>query len=157
MARALYSHASIMLLDDVLAALDVHTSKWIIDKALSGDLVKGRTVLLVTHNIALAAPLAGHVVLLGRHGIVAATGSVSDVLKKDSDLRAQMQKEEEEKERVRKEEEEKEEVRGRQPGAAFWESSNREKKSWADQMEEDDGKSVASSISGWGKISNGPW
>ena len=98
MARALYSHASIVLLDDVLAALDVHTSKWIIDKALSGDLVKGRTVLLVTHNIALAAPIAGHVVLLGRHGVVAATGSVSDVLKKDSDLRAQMEKEEEEKE-----------------------------------------------------------
>ena len=86
------------MLDDVLAALDVHTAKWIIDKALSGDLVKGRTVLLVTHNIALAAPIAGHVVLLGRHGTVAATGSVSDVLQKDSNLRAQMEKEEEEKE-----------------------------------------------------------
>ena len=98
MARALYSHASVVLLDDVLAALDVHTAKWIIDKALSGDLVKGRTVLLVTHNIALAAPIAGHVVLLGRHGTVAATGSVSDVLQKDSNLRAQMEKEEEEKE-----------------------------------------------------------
>jgi hypothetical protein len=31
----------------VLAALDVHTSKWIVDKCFKGDLVRGRTVLLV--------------------------------------------------------------------------------------------------------------
>lgn len=90
LARALYSHASVILLDDVLAALDVHTAKWIVDKALCGDLVKGRTVLLVSHNIALAAPIASFVVLLGRHGTVSATGSVSDVLKKDSFLRTQL-------------------------------------------------------------------
>lgn len=96
MARALYSHASVVLLDDVLAALDVHTAKWIVDKALCGDLVKGRTVLLVSHNIALAAPIASFVVLLGRHGTVSATGSVSDVLKKDSFLRTQLEKAREE-------------------------------------------------------------
>lgn len=96
MARALYSHASVILLDDVLAALDVHTAKWIVDKALCGDLVKGRTVLLVSHNIALATPIASFVVLLGRHGTVSATGSVSDVLKKDSFLRTQLEKAREE-------------------------------------------------------------
>lgn len=96
LARALYSHASVILLDDVLAALDVHTAKWIVDKALCGDLVKGRTVLLVSHNIALAAPIASFVVLLGRHGTVSATGSVSDVLKKDSFLRTQLEKAREE-------------------------------------------------------------
>lgn len=96
MARALYSHASVILLDDVLAALDVHTAKWIVDKALCGDLVKGRTVLLVSHNIALAAPIASFVVLLGRHGTLSATGSVSDVLKKDSFLRTQLEKAREE-------------------------------------------------------------
>lgn len=31
------------------------------------------------------------------------------------------------------------------------------KKSWADQMDDADNKSVASSASGWGHISNGPW
>lgn len=92
LARALYSHASVILLDDVLAALDVHTAKWIVDKALCGDLVMGRTVLLVSHSIALAAPIASFVVLLGRHGTVSATGSVSDVLKKDSFLRTQLEK-----------------------------------------------------------------
>lgn len=65
LARAIYSPAQILLLDDILAALEyasvvfqfniwkyslafsVHTSKWIVDKCFAGDLVKGRTVLLV--------------------------------------------------------------------------------------------------------------
>jgi ABC-type multidrug transport system fused ATPase/permease subunit len=47
LARAIYSSAEIVLLDDILAALDVHTSSWIVDRCLKGDLVKGRTVLLV--------------------------------------------------------------------------------------------------------------
>lgn len=96
LARALYSSSSIILLDDVLAALDVHTSKWIIDKALSGELVKGRTVILVTHNIALAAPIAAYVVVLSRNGSISAQGSVSDVLQTVTSLRTQMEKEIEE-------------------------------------------------------------
>ena len=47
LARAVYSRAQILILDDILAALDVHTAKWIVDKCLQGDLVRGRTVLLV--------------------------------------------------------------------------------------------------------------
>jgi hypothetical protein len=31
----------------VLAALDVHTSKWIVQQCLQGDLMRGRTVILV--------------------------------------------------------------------------------------------------------------
>ena len=76
--------------------MDVHTAKWVVDKALQGDLIQGRTVLLVTHNIALAAPIADHVVVLGRHGSVSAQGSVIEVLKKDARLRAQVEKEKEE-------------------------------------------------------------
>ncbi|KAI5122640.1 hypothetical protein M0805_008724 [Coniferiporia weirii] len=96
LARALYSRASILLLDDVLAALDVHTAKWIVDKAFKGELVLGRTILLVTHNIALTAPIASHVVDLGGDGSVSAQGSVSEVLKKDHQLRVQVEKELEE-------------------------------------------------------------
>jgi len=47
LARAVYSQAQVLILDDVLAALDVHTAKWIVEKCLQGDLVRGRTVLLV--------------------------------------------------------------------------------------------------------------
>ena len=30
-----------------MAALDVHTAKWIVDKCFNGELIHGRTVLLV--------------------------------------------------------------------------------------------------------------
>ncbi|KAH9480813.1 ATP-binding cassette transporter abc4 [Psilocybe cubensis] len=70
LARAIYSLAEIILLDDVLAALDVHTSVWIIEKCFWGDLVKGRTVLLVTHNITLAKPIASLIVKLGLDGSI---------------------------------------------------------------------------------------
>ncbi|KAJ7646982.1 P-loop containing nucleoside triphosphate hydrolase protein [Roridomyces roridus] len=64
LARAIYSNAKIILLDDILAALDVHTAKWIVDKCLRGDLIQGRTVVLVTHNVVLATETAKFVVSL---------------------------------------------------------------------------------------------
>ncbi|KDQ30408.1 hypothetical protein PLEOSDRAFT_1053612 [Pleurotus ostreatus PC15] len=84
LARAIYSHAEIILLDDVLAALDVHTSKWIVDKCFRGDLINNRTVILVTHNVALATPVAGFVVSLGSDGQIVSKGGVAEVLA-DSD------------------------------------------------------------------------
>lgn len=92
LARALYSPASIVLLDDVLAALDVHTAKYIVNHALQGDLIRGRTVLLVTHNIALAAPIAKNVLRLGRNGKVLRYGTVADVLQISTKLREEIEK-----------------------------------------------------------------
>jgi len=68
LARAVYSSAQILLFDDVLAALDVHTyvflcltwvafylhrfrSKHIVRECLEGDLLCGRTVLLVVGTL----------------------------------------------------------------------------------------------------------
>ncbi|KIK55022.1 hypothetical protein GYMLUDRAFT_264341 [Collybiopsis luxurians FD-317 M1] len=64
LARAIYSSADIILLDDMLAALDVHTSKWIVEKCLAGDLVKDRTVILVSHNVKLVEPIASSVTVV---------------------------------------------------------------------------------------------
>lgn len=100
LARALYSPAEILLLDDILAALDVHTAKHVVSEALQGDLIRGRTVLLVTHNIALTAPIASHVIVLGRHGQVSTQGSVPDVLKRDTKLRAEVEKGQQETEEI---------------------------------------------------------
>ncbi|KAJ6559886.1 P-loop containing nucleoside triphosphate hydrolase protein [Mycena capillaripes] len=83
LARAIYSRAEILLLDDVLAALDVHTSKWIVEKCFSGDLVQGRTVILVTHNVALAAPIADFTVSIGLNGRIMSQGSVAEALQHD--------------------------------------------------------------------------
>ncbi|KAJ7363093.1 hypothetical protein DFH08DRAFT_910875 [Mycena albidolilacea] len=72
LARAVYSKAGILLLDDVLAALEkvaiVHTAQWIVEKCLDGDLMENRTIILVTHNVALARPIADFVVSFGPNG-----------------------------------------------------------------------------------------
>ncbi|TFK30740.1 ATP-binding cassette transporter [Coprinopsis marcescibilis] len=86
LARAIYSPAEILLLDDVLAALDVHTAKWIVEKCFSGDLVQGRTVILVTHNVSLASSVAEYVVSFGSDGRIKSQGSISEVLKIDTQL-----------------------------------------------------------------------
>ncbi|KAF7325835.1 ATP-binding cassette transporter [Mycena kentingensis (nom. inval.)] len=84
LARAIYSKAEIILLDDVLAALDVHTSKHIVEHCFKGDLVRDRTVILVTHNVALATPIADFVVTLGSNGRIKSQGTVAEALKRDS-------------------------------------------------------------------------
>ncbi|KAF7968576.1 hypothetical protein HWV62_30061, partial [Athelia sp. TMB] len=86
LARAIYSSAEILLLDDVLAALDVHTAKHIVDNCFSGDLVKGRTVILVTHNVALASPIANYVVSLSIDGRILSRGSLGDAIRLDKSL-----------------------------------------------------------------------
>ncbi|KZV91873.1 hypothetical protein EXIGLDRAFT_675729 [Exidia glandulosa HHB12029] len=80
LARAVYSDAAILLLDDVLAALDVHTSKWIVDKCFKGGLLRNRTIILITHNIPLVADIAAFVVSLSPDGRVVGRGTVAEVL-----------------------------------------------------------------------------
>ncbi|KAE9409119.1 P-loop containing nucleoside triphosphate hydrolase protein [Gymnopus androsaceus JB14] len=59
LARAIYSQAQVILLDDPLAAVDMHTAQHLVNNCLAGDLVRGRTVILVTHHIALCLPYFG--------------------------------------------------------------------------------------------------
>ncbi|KAH9829684.1 uncharacterized protein C8Q71DRAFT_887948 [Rhodofomes roseus] len=94
LARAIYSQAQTLLLDDVLAALDVHTSRWIVEKCFKGDLVRGRTVLLVTHNVSMASPIADYVVALGTDGRISSQGSIANALERDRKLAAEVAKEE---------------------------------------------------------------
>ncbi|KAJ7243851.1 P-loop containing nucleoside triphosphate hydrolase protein [Mycena haematopus] len=91
LARAVYSEATILLLDDVLAALDVHTAQWIVEKCFGGDLIENRTVILVTHNIALARPIADFVVSFGSDGRLHSQGTISEATKRGS-LAAQIRK-----------------------------------------------------------------
>ena len=79
LARALYSTARHLLLDDVLSAVDPHTAKWIFDEALMGPLMYRRTRILVTHNVSLCLPQAEFAVVL-ENGKVAALGTPSEVI-----------------------------------------------------------------------------
>ncbi|KAG8874159.1 hypothetical protein FRB97_006107 [Tulasnella sp. 331] len=88
LARAVYSRAKIVLLDDILSALDVHTSRWVVSHCLCGDLMSSRTVLLVTHNIAMTNPIAEMIVAMGSNGHVTAPSSISKALSEDPALQA---------------------------------------------------------------------
>jgi ABC-type multidrug transport system fused ATPase/permease subunit len=58
LARAVYSSAKILLLDDPLSALDHQTAEYIVNKLLAGSLLQGRTTILVTHRTELCRGVA---------------------------------------------------------------------------------------------------
>ncbi|KAF1813269.1 hypothetical protein P152DRAFT_465906 [Eremomyces bilateralis CBS 781.70] len=79
LARALYSHARHVLLDDVLSAVDSHTAKWIFDQAILGPLMYNRTCILVTHNVALCLPHA-HEAIVMENGRIVTQGTSREVI-----------------------------------------------------------------------------
>lgn len=79
LARALYSNSQHVLLDDCLSAVDSHTAKWIFHNCIRGPLMKGRTCILVTHNVQMCAPAADFILLL-ENGRVAEQGPAADVI-----------------------------------------------------------------------------
>ncbi|KAL1847608.1 hypothetical protein Plec18170_008505 [Paecilomyces lecythidis] len=58
LARAVYSSARILLLDDPLSALDFNTAEDIVRKCFAGPLMRGRIVVLVTHRTMLVEHIA---------------------------------------------------------------------------------------------------
>ncbi|RPD54947.1 multidrug resistance-associated ABC transporter [Lentinus tigrinus ALCF2SS1-7] len=64
LARAVYSRASVLFLDDVLSAVDAHTAHHLYNQCLKGDLMRGRTLILVSHHVQLCAPGAKYIVSL---------------------------------------------------------------------------------------------
>ncbi|KAM3536218.1 hypothetical protein MY4038_000684 [Beauveria bassiana] len=62
-ARALYSSAKTLILDDIFSTLDTQVSKEILC-ALTGEICKGRTRVLVTHHVSLCLPHAKYLVHL---------------------------------------------------------------------------------------------
>jgi ABC-type multidrug transport system fused ATPase/permease subunit len=80
LARAVYSRASILVLDDPFSALDYKTAESIVHKLFQGPLVQDRTVILVTHRIDLIRHLADQV-------IEVINGRAEVLSQKDIDLR----------------------------------------------------------------------
>ncbi|KAL2917185.1 Transporter of the ATP-binding cassette (ABC) [Polyrhizophydium stewartii] len=73
LARAAYSRASIVLLDDPLSAVDAPTARHLFHECVLG-LLRGRTILIVTHAVGLVVPLSDYVVAMG-NGEVLVQGS----------------------------------------------------------------------------------
>ncbi|KAJ3105437.1 hypothetical protein HDU97_008053 [Phlyctochytrium planicorne] len=78
LARATYSYAQFILLDDPLSAVDAPTARHLFEHAICG-LLQGRTRILVTHAVALTLPRADHVVVM-QNGEIFASGDVPTVL-----------------------------------------------------------------------------
>ena len=79
LARAVYSSARTIILDDVLSAVDAQTARHLHVHCLIGPLVRGRTVILVSHAVSLVVPSAAFVVKLD-HGLVVASGTPSELM-----------------------------------------------------------------------------
>ena len=64
LARAAYSRSKILLLDDPLSALDQQTAETIVQKLFAGKLMRGRTIVLVTHRVDLVLGIAEQLIEL---------------------------------------------------------------------------------------------
>lgn len=64
LARAVYSTARVLLLDDPISALDHQTAELVVNKCIAGDLMKDRTIILVTHRTELCHGLAKQILVV---------------------------------------------------------------------------------------------
>ncbi|KAJ3312632.1 hypothetical protein HDV04_002774, partial [Boothiomyces sp. JEL0838] len=77
LARAAYSRAKIVILDDPLSAVDAPTARHLLTECIL-DLFYDRTVILVTHAVHLVLPHADHVVVM-KNGSVFAQGTSMEI------------------------------------------------------------------------------
>lgn len=84
LARAVYSRAGILFLDDPLSALDHQTAEYIANRLLAGPLLRDRTTVLVTHRTELCHGIAKQWVELdkGRVTIHEPTAEEDNALKR---------------------------------------------------------------------------
>lgn len=102
LARAIYSRAGILVLDDIFSAVDAHVGRHIFEKCLNGELCIGRTRVLVTHHVALCEPKTRYLVELG-DGHVLHAGLLSELredgtlqqIKADEQMEHEIQEDEE--------------------------------------------------------------
>ncbi|KAK9477095.1 hypothetical protein V1514DRAFT_334856, partial [Lipomyces japonicus] len=79
LARALYSSAQHLILDDCLSAVDSHSALWIYERCILGPMMAGRTCILVSHNVSLTLVGAKNVILI-EHGRVKFQGTPEAIL-----------------------------------------------------------------------------
>lgn len=101
-ARALYSRAGILVMDDLFSALDAHTGRHLHVHALTGELCQGRTRILVTHHVGLCLPETDYSVHL-EDGSVQHAGSVEELRRSGSlkDILAQEEQEQKNNDRAK--------------------------------------------------------
>ncbi|GAD93452.1 ABC transporter [Paecilomyces variotii No. 5] len=82
-ARALYSRAGILVMDDIFSALDAYTGRHVYEHGLTGPLGQNRTRILVTHHVGLCLPRTDYCVVLD-NGTMKDAGSVQELIDRGS-------------------------------------------------------------------------
>lgn len=75
LARALYARASLVLLDDIFSALDAKTSAGVWKRCFCSNLLKGRTVVLVT-QVPWIASQADYAIMLDKGMVASAEANI---------------------------------------------------------------------------------
>ena len=83
LARALYSRAPLLLLDDCLSAVDARVARHLWTQALRGPLASGRTIVLATHALSFL-PHSDSVIAM-ENGRIVASGGFKDLVSGNSD------------------------------------------------------------------------
>ncbi|PRT53528.1 ATP-dependent bile acid permease [Wickerhamiella sorbophila] len=71
LARAMYSNSRHLILDDCLSAVDSHTAEALYSNAITGPIAANRTIILVSHNVALTIAKAAQVIVMDNGRITA--------------------------------------------------------------------------------------
>ena len=82
LARAVYRDADIILMDDVLAAVDVHVGEELLSAAICGALA-GKTRVLVTNQLHVL-PRTDHIIVLGEGGEIVEEGAYEQLMANQS-------------------------------------------------------------------------
>lgn len=93
LARALYSRAGILIMDDIFSAVDAHVGRHLLENAIAGELGQNRTRIVVTHHVSLCLPKTKYAIHLG-DGTVDHAGLV-DELRERGELQEVLKDEEE--------------------------------------------------------------
>ena len=70
LARAVYSDAPCIMMDDPLSAVDSPTARFLFEQCICGPLMKDKTRILVTHSVSLCVPMSDYVVYMKSGRIV---------------------------------------------------------------------------------------
>lgn len=83
LARAIYSDAELLLLDDPLSAVDTKVARFLFEKCIS-TVLKGKTVLLVTHQLQFLS--GADQILVFDQGRVIQSGSYAEIIESGSEF-----------------------------------------------------------------------
>ncbi|KAF0405290.1 P-loop containing nucleoside triphosphate hydrolase protein [Gigaspora margarita] len=78
LARAVYSRAKHIYMDDIFSAVDAHTALQLMNQCILGPIMKGRTRILVTHHIRLCLADAAYLVAVN-NGKIVTSGTISNL------------------------------------------------------------------------------